>query len=50
MGNNRRVSDPDAMDPLLWSRKIEDDAPGSRQRQRQAQRTVDRLLPVLLAP
>src|SRR5258705_9324967 len=45
--NDFPVSDPDATDALLWSRKIYDDAPRSRERGGQAQRTLNRLLPAL---
>jgi hypothetical protein len=46
-GNDRCVPNTHATDALLWSRKIYDNAPRSREHGRQAQRTLNRLLPAL---
>jgi hypothetical protein len=40
------VPDPHAVDPRLWSRKINDDAPGIRQGGAQAHSPLDRLLTI----
>ena len=44
--NDRVLPDADATDPLLWSRKINDDASRRGERERQTQNAFNRLLPV----